>query len=145
MYAQQQPTRNIPGIISYLDYFSTKKSAYIIFFSLPIIIGLLSFILNSIYTSIWNLFYLSNALMTFYITMGTGIVLSIFYYSKRAPSWASPPKGWGIQMNAFTTGMIGLSLIIGQIITIFLRNVTFQEVFFILGTILAYIISFVLH
>jgi hypothetical protein len=77
--------------------------------------------------------------------MGAGIALSIFYYSKRAPILASPPKGWGIQMNAFITGIIGLSLIIGQIITIFLRNVTFQEVFFILGTILAYIISYVLH
>ena len=145
MYAQQQPTRNIPGIISYLDYFSTKKSAYILFFSLPTIIGFLSFILNSLYTNIWNLFYLSNALITFYITMGVGILLSIFYYSKRAPILASPPKGWGIQINAFITGLIGLSLIIGQIITIFLRNVTFQEVFFILGTILAYIISFVLY
>jgi len=145
MYAQQQPTRNIPGIISYLDYFSTRKSAYILFFSLPAIIGLLSFILNSLYTSIWNLFYLSNVLITFYITMGAGIALSIFYYSKRAPILAAPPKGWGIQMNAFITGIIGLSLIIGQIITIFLRNVTFQEVFFILGTILAYIISYVLH
>ena len=77
--------------------------------------------------------------------MGTGIVLSIFYYSKRAPILAPPPKGWGIQMNAFITGIIGLSLIIGQIISIFLRNVTFQEVFFILGTILAYIISYVIH
>jgi len=145
MYAQQQPTRNIPGIISYLDSFSTKKSAYITFFSLPIIIGLLSFILNSLYTDIWNLFYLSNVIITFYITMGAGIVLSIFYYSKRAPILASPPKGWGIQMNAFITGIVGLSLIIGQIISIFLKNVTFQEVFFILGTILAYIISYVLH
>lgn len=145
MYAQQQPTRNVPGIISYLDYFSTKKSAYVIFFSLPTVIGLLSFILNSLYTNIWNLFYLSNALITFYLTMGVGIVLSIFYYSKRAPILAPPPKGWGIQMNAFISGMIGLSLIIGQIITIFLRNVTFQEVFFILGAILAFIISYVLH
>ena len=145
MYAQQQPTRNIPGIISYLDYFSRGKSAYIIFFSLPIIIGLLSFILNSLYTNIWNLFFLSNVILTFYITMGAGIALSIFYYSKRAPILAPPPKGWGVQMNAFITGIIGLSFIIGQIISIFLRNVTFQEVFFILGTILAYIISYVLH
>jgi hypothetical protein len=103
MYAQQQPTRNIPGIISYLDYFSTKKSAYIIFFSLPATIGLLSFILNSLYTSIWNIFYLSNVLFTFYLTMGAGIVLTIFYYSKRAPILAPPPKGWGIQMNAYWT------------------------------------------
>jgi len=145
MYAQQQPTRNIPGIISSLDYFATKRAALILLFSLPATIGLLSFILNSLYTSIWNFFYLSNVVITFYITMGAGIVLSIFYYSKRAPILASPPKGWGIQMNAFITGIIGLSLLIGQTITIFLRNVTFQEVFFILGTILAYIISYVLH
>ncbi len=146
MYAQQQPSRNIPGIISYtLDYFSTKRAALIILFGLPALIGLLSFVLNSLYTNIWNFYYLSNVVMTFYITMGAGIVLSIFFYSKRAPILALPPKGWGIQMNALITGLIGLSLIIGQIITIFLRNVTFQEVFFILGTILAYIISYVLH
>ena len=142
MYAQKPPTRHIPGIISYVDYFSSKKSAYILFLSVPAFLAVLSFILNSLSTNIWNFFYLSNVLLTFYFTSGGTIIISIIFYSKRAPLLARPPKGWSFQLNAFFTGIMGLSLLIGQIITIFLRNVTFQEVFLILGTILSYIFAF---
>ena len=145
MYAQQQPTRQIPGIISYMDYFSSKKSAYILLFSVPSILAVLSFILNSLYTNIWNFYYLSNVLLTFYLTSGGGIIISVIFYSKRSPLLASPPKGWSFQMNSFFTGIMGLSLLIGQLITIFLRNVTFQEVFLILGTIISYIFAFVVY
>ncbi|MBY8981222.1 MAG: hypothetical protein KGD72_12595, partial [Candidatus Lokiarchaeota archaeon] len=106
MYAQQQPTRQIPGIISYIDYFSSKKSAYILLFSVPAILAVLSFILNSLYTNIWNFYYLSNVLLTFYLTSGGGIIISIIFYSKRAPLLARPPKGWSFQMNSFFTGIM---------------------------------------
>ena len=145
MYAQQPPTRNIPGIISYVDYFSSEKSAYILFFCVPAVVAILSFILNSLYTNIWNLFYLSNVILTFYFTSGATIIISIIFYSKRAPLLARPPKGWSFQLNAFFTGIMGLSLLIGQTITIFLRVVTFQEVFLILGTILSYIFAYVVY
>ncbi len=145
MYAQQPPTRHIPGIISYIDYFSSKKSAYVLLFGIPAILAVLSFILNSLYTNIWNFFYLSNVLITFYFTSGGGVIISIIFYSKRSPLLARPPKGWSFQMNAFFTGIMGLSFLIGQIITIFLRNVTFQEVFLILGTIISYIFAYVVY
>jgi len=57
----------------------------------------------------------------------------------------SPPKGWAIQMNSFFSIIIGGSLLIGQILVIFTRNITFQEVFFILGTIVSYTLAFVIH
>ncbi len=145
MYAQQPPTRHIPGIISYIDYFSSKKSAYVLLFSIPAILAVLSFILNSLYTNIWNFFYLSNILLAFYLTSGGGVIISILFYSKRAPLLAMPPKGWSFQMNAFFTGIMGLSLLIGQTITLFLRNVAFQEVFLILGIIMSYIFAFVVY
>ena len=145
MYAQQPPTRNIPGIISYIDFFSSKRSAYILFFSVPAILAVLSFILNSLYTHIWNFFYLSNILLLFYLTLGGSIIISIIFYSKRAPLLARPPKGWSFQMNTFFTGIMGLSLLIGQVITLFLRNVAFQEVFLILGTIISYIFAYVVY
>jgi predicted neutral ceramidase superfamily lipid hydrolase len=145
MYSQQPPTRHIPGILSYLDYFSTKKSAYVLFFSLPGIISLLSFILNSLYTSIWNFFYLSNVLITIYSTSGAGVIISIVFFSKKSPLLAAPPKGWAFQMNALFSGLMGLSLLIGQTITIFLRSAAFQEVFLILGTIISFVITYVIY
>ena len=145
MYAQQAPTRHIPGIISYIDYFSSKKSGYLLFFIVPAVLAVSSFILNSLYTNIWNFFYLSNVLLTFYLTSGGSVIISIVFYSKRAPLLAAPPKGWSFQMNAFFTGIMGLSLLIGQVITIFLRNVTFQEVFLILGTIISFIFAYVVY
>jgi len=145
MYAQQPPSRHIPGILSYVDFFSTKKSAYILFFSLPGVISLLSFILNSLFTNIWNLFYLSNVLITIYSTSGGGVLISILFFSKRSPLLDLPPKGWAFQMNSLFTGLMGLTLLIGQIITIFLRNAAFQEVFLILGTIISFIITYVVY
>jgi len=145
MYAQQPPTRHIPGIFSYVDYFSTKKSAYVLFFSLPAIISFLSFILNSLFTNIWNFFYLSNVLITIYSTSGGGVIISILFFSKKSPLLSAPPKGWALQMNSLFTGLMGLSLLIGQTITIFLRNAAFQEVFLILGTIISFIITYVVY
>jgi len=40
---------------------------------------------------------------------------------------------------------MGLSLLIGQTITIFLRNAAFQEVFLILGTIISFILTYVVY
>ena len=145
MYAQQPPTRHIPGILSYVDFFSTKKSAFVLFFSLPGIISVLSFILNSLYTNIWNFFYLSNVLLTIYSTSGGGVLVSILFFSKRSPLLKLPPEGWALQMNSLFTGVMGLSLLIGQTITIFLRNAAFQEVFLILGTIISFIITYVVY
>jgi len=145
MYAQQPPTRHIPGILSYLDFFSKKKLAYVLFFSLPAVISFLSFILNSLLTNIWNFFYLSNLLITIYSTSGGGAIISILLFSKRSPLLTVPPKGWALQMNSFFTGLMGLSLLIGQVITIFLRNIAFQEVFLILGTVVSFIIAYVVY
>jgi predicted neutral ceramidase superfamily lipid hydrolase len=144
MYRQQPPTRSVPGIISYMSLFSTKKAAYTILISIPLIIAIISFILNSLFTSIWNFFHLFNAIILFYIMMGGGVLLSRFHYAKKSPILELPPHGWSIQLNAFFTAIIGISLLIGQIITIFLSNIAFQEVFFILGTIISYIIAYVI-
>jgi len=145
MYVQKPPSRHLPGIISYMDLFSTKRSAYSIFFAIPTAIGFLSMVLNAISTGIWNIYYFIIIFFIFLVISGVGVFFSIFYYSKRAPIVGSPPKGWAIQMNGFFNIIIGGSLLIGQILVIFTRNITFQEVFFILGTIVSYILAFVIY
>ncbi len=146
MYSQKPPSREIPGIISYMDFFSTKKLAYSVFFSLPVIIGIISMILNAIYTGIWNFIYLFINISIFFTISGSGAVLSIFFYVKKSPI-LGPPKirGWGLQLNAFLSGIIGISLLIGQGLVIFLRNTTFQDALFMLGTVIVYIIAYVIY
>ena len=146
MYSQKQPSRQIPGVISYMDFFSTKKLAYSTFFSLPVIIGTLSMILNAVHTGIWNFVYLFINISIFFTISGSGAILSIFYYVRKSPILGSPKKGgWGLQLNSFLSGIIGISLLIGQVLAIFLRNITFQDVIFMLGTIVAYIIAYVIY
>jgi len=145
MYTQKPPSRQIPGIISYMDLFSAKKSAYSLFLATPAIIGFLSMVLNAIFTGIWNIYYLLIIFFLFLITSGMGIFISIFFYSKKSPIVGAPPKGWAIQLNGFFSIIIGGSFLIGQILVIFVRNITFQEVFFILGTIVAYILAYVIY
>ncbi|TFF83659.1 MAG: DUF2070 family protein [Promethearchaeota archaeon] len=145
MFTQKPPSRNLPGILSYMEFFSSKKAAYSIYFGIIGIFGFLSFIFNVIYTDIWNFIFFLLVILMFIFISGTGILISVFHYSKRAPILAAPPKGWAIQLNAFLSAIIGISLLIGQVLVIFLRNIAFQEVFFILGTIVTYIIGFVIY
>ncbi|MHA1106653.1 MAG: DUF2070 family protein [Promethearchaeota archaeon] len=128
-----------------MDFFSTKKLAYSVFFSLPVFIGILSMILNAFYAGVWNFVYLFINISIFFTISGSGAILSIFYYAKKAPILGPPKGGWGLQMNAFFSGIIGISLLIGQVLVIFLRNTTFQDVLFMLGTIVVYIIAYVIY
>ncbi|MHA1669421.1 MAG: DUF2070 family protein [Promethearchaeota archaeon] len=146
MYSQKQSSRQIPGVISYMDLFSTKKLAYSVFFSLPVFIGILSMILNAFYTGVWNFIYLFINISIFFTISGSGTVLSIFYYAKKAPILGFPKiGGWGLQINSFFSSIIGISLLIGQVLVIFLRNTTFQDALFMLGTIVVYIIAYVIY
>ena len=145
MYSQKPSSRQIPGIISYMDLFSTQKLAFSIFFITPGLIALLSMILNAFFTGIWNFIYLFVTFASFLTITGSGTILAIYYYSKKAPILEGPPKGWALQMNAFITGILGISLLIGQILTIVLRLTTFQDALFMLGTVIAYIIAYVIY
>jgi predicted neutral ceramidase superfamily lipid hydrolase len=128
-----------------MDLFSTQKLAYSIFFTTPGLIALLSMMLNAIFTGIWNFIYLFVTFSSFLTITGLGAILAIYYYSKKAPILGRPPKGWALQMNAFITGIMGISLLIGQILTIVLRLTTFQDALFMLGTVIAYIIAYVIY
>ncbi|MFX1496636.1 MAG: DUF2070 family protein [Promethearchaeota archaeon] len=145
METQKAPSRQIPGIISYMDFFSTKRLAISLFFVIPILIGIISFFLNSIFTGIWNFYYFFFVIFIFLSISGLGVLLTIFYYAKRSPILRMPPNGWALQMNAFLGGIIGISFLIGAILALFLNNVTFVEMFFILGAVISYIIGYVIY
>ncbi|MFX0032363.1 MAG: DUF2070 family protein [Promethearchaeota archaeon] len=145
MLAQKAPSRQIPGIISYMDFFSSKRLAYSLFLVIPILVGTISFILNSIFTGIWNFYFFFFVIFIFLTISGIGVLATIFYYSKRAPILRMPPNGWALQLNSFLGGIIGICYIIGEVVAIFLNNVTFVEMFFILGTVISYIIGYVIY
>ena len=145
MYSQKPSSRQIPGIISYMDLFATKKLAISVFFSTPGLIAILSMLLNAIFTGVWNFIYLFVIFSTFMTISGLGAVLTIYYYAKKSPILGAPPKGWGLQMNAFFSGIMGISLLIGQLLTIILRLTTFQDALFMLGTVITYIIGYVIY
>jgi len=66
-------------------------------------------------------------------------------FSKKAPVLKLPPKGFSVQLNSLITAIIGGSYLFGRFLSLFLRVYSFHEIFFMLGTILAYIISFVIY
>lgn len=149
MYSQKPPTRQAPGIFDYMWLFSTRRLAYTIFFGTPLAIALLSVLFHALFMEtfifIEALTYFIEIFGIFFLINVLGTFLTVFLYRKKAPVIAAPPKGWGFQMNTFFCAVIGGSFLIGQILTIFLGNITFQEVFFILGTILSYIFAFTVY
>lgn len=146
MIIKKQTSRQIPGIISYMEFFSSKKLAYSIFFGLPIIFGFLSSLLNYFLVGIhFDLFHFLRFAFLFLITSGFGTLFSILFYSKKAPILKAPPTGWSVQMNAFFSAVIEVTIIFGQIVAIFLNDIKQQEIFLILGVIISYIIAFVIY
>ncbi|MFX1410228.1 MAG: DUF2070 family protein, partial [Promethearchaeota archaeon] len=145
MYSLKQSSRQIPGIISYMEFFSTRHLAYLLFFGIPFIIGLLSLILNTIFVGYIDYIYYFVFISLFLLISISGAFFTILLYSKKAPILKVPPNGWAIQMNTFFNAIIGMAYLMGQVLTIIFNNHAFREVFFILGTILSYIIAFVIY
>ncbi|MFX1313295.1 MAG: DUF2070 family protein [Promethearchaeota archaeon] len=141
----KQPTRQIPGFISYVELFSSKRLAYSLFLGTPFAIGLLSLILNSIFTGSIDLFHFIRYFIFFLLLSISGTLFSIIFYSRKSPLLRLPPRGWTIQINVFLCAIIGFTYIFGKILAFFLKNSTFQEVFLILGVILSYIVAFVVY
>jgi len=146
MIIRKKTSRQIPGIISYMEFFSSKKLAYSIFFGTPIILGFLSLLLNYfLIRRYFDFFHFFRFVLLFLMSSGFGSLFSILLYSRKAPILKSPPTGWSIQMNAFFSAIIQITFIFGQIVAILLNDIKLQEVFLILGTILSYIVAFVIY
>ncbi|MFX1600404.1 MAG: DUF2070 family protein [Promethearchaeota archaeon] len=145
MIIKKRPGRQIPGIISYLELFSSKKLAYSMLFGTPFLLGLLSLLLSNIWIQGLDLLHYVRFTSLFLITSGVGSLVSIIFYSKKSPLLSLPPKGWSIQMNAFFSAIMEVTLILGQLMAIILNNIEYQEVFLILGAIISYIVAFVIH
>ena len=93
----------------------------------------------------WDFFYFLKILIVFLTISSFGVLFSIVFFSNKSPILKAPPDGWAIQMNSFFTAIIGLSFVFGQFLVIYFKIIAFQEIFFMLGTIIAYIIAFVIY
>ncbi|MFW9970157.1 MAG: DUF2070 family protein [Candidatus Odinarchaeota archaeon] len=145
MFIRKRTSRQIPGIISYLELFSSKKLALSIFFGIPLILGLVSLSINYGFIGYLDLFHFIRFIFLFLLTSGMGSLFCIIFYSRKAPILSIPPKGWSIQMNAFFSGIMEITFIFGQIVSIILNNLTNAELFLMLGTIISYIVAFVIY
>ncbi len=145
MIIKKRATRQIPGIIAYLELFSSKKLALSIFIGTPLLLGLVSLSLNYIWIGYFDLLHFTRFSFLFFLTSGIGTLFCVIFYSKKAPILKLPPTGWSIQMNAFFSAIIEITYIFGQIVSLILKDLTNAELFLILGTILSYIIAFVIY
>lgn len=144
MFIKKQPRRQIPGIISYMEFFQSRKLAYSTFLGTPIVFGLLSLILNYILINNLDFLHFFRFVGLFLLLSGLGASFSMLFYSKKAPILRAPPNGWSIQMNVYFSAVIEVTFIFGQIVAILLQNIWYQEVFFIMGSIISYIVAFVI-
>ncbi|MFW9881622.1 MAG: DUF2070 family protein [Candidatus Thorarchaeota archaeon] len=145
MYIKKQPSRQIPGIISYMEFFQSRKLAYSTFIGAPIVIGVISLILNNVLINDLDFLHFFRFIGLFWLISGLGAGFSMLFYSRKAPILRAPPNGWSIQMNIYFSAVIEVTFIFGQIFAILLQNIWYQEVFFIMGTVISYIVSFVIY
>jgi putative membrane protein len=115
------------------------------FFGTPVIISVFSLIIYLAFQQEWTFIYIFTLTFIYLIVSSSGVLVSLIFYSEKVPILKLPPKGWTIQFNFFFTSIIGGSFVFGKIMGFFFENNAFQEMFFMLGTILAYIFAFVIY
>jgi len=145
MYIKKQSSRQIPGIITYLELFSSKKLAYSIFFSTPLFFGLISLLIHTSLIGIIDVDHFFRFVVLFLLPSGLSTLFSIVFFSKKAPILRPPPKGWSVQINVYLSAVISVTFIFGQIVASLLKTNVYQEVFLILGTIIAYAVGFIIY
>ncbi|MFW9782290.1 MAG: hypothetical protein ACFFFB_08415, partial [Candidatus Heimdallarchaeota archaeon] len=141
MFIKKDSIRQIPGFISYMELFSSNKLAYSLFIGIPLSLSFLLAIINSIFKGSFDLFYFIRYSFFFLILSGFGTLFSMTFYARKSPLLRAPPKGWALQINIFLCAVMGMTFFFGNTIAIILNNLTFQEVFFILGTVISYIVA----
>ncbi|MHA1149968.1 MAG: DUF2070 family protein [Promethearchaeota archaeon] len=145
MYIQKEPSRQAPGLFTYFEFFSTRILAYSIFLCVPFGTALLSFILKGFFLGKWDFFHFIQIFLIFWVAVFGGVFVSSVIYSRRSPILKLPPKGWALQLNSFFCAVIGAFFLFGEFVSLFTGNSTFVEVFFMLGTIISYIMAFVIY
>ena len=148
-YSRKSTSREAPGVFTYMEMFSSKVWSYSIFFLAPLVIALLSMLFNIFLLGAWefpnSIVYFIQIFALFMLISGISAAITLIFFTKKSPILGAPPTGWGLQMNSFFTAVIGISFLIGQILTFLFGNIAFQEVFFILGTIVAYIMAYTIY
>ncbi|MBD3198217.1 MAG: DUF2070 family protein [Candidatus Lokiarchaeota archaeon] len=148
MENRNQPSRKVPFFFSFLNLLTNKMFIYFSFFFIPIMIALVSSLLNQIYFNILSIsvaIYIFLEIFIIFISSTLLGSIAALLFSYKAPILKKPPNGWAIQFNTIITFIIGITYLIGHIISIVLRNLTFREVFIMLGVILGYIVAFVIY
>jgi hypothetical protein len=128
-----------------MELFQSKKLSYSIFFGTPIVFGIFSLLLHYNIVNELEIFHFIRFVVFFLLVSSLGTIFSIKFYSKKVPLLRAPPNGWAVQMNTYFSALIEVTFVFGQIVSIFLQNIWYHEVFLILGTIISYIISFVIY
>ena len=144
MYIKKESSRQIPGIISYLELFSSKKLAYSTFFGIPIILGFISLTLHTLLRGSLDILHYFRFVGLFLFISGLGTFFSLAFYSKKVPILRVPPNGWAVQMNIYFSTVIAVTFLIGQIFAIALQSIWYQEVFLIMGALISYVVAFVI-
>ncbi|MFX1277090.1 MAG: DUF2070 family protein, partial [Promethearchaeota archaeon] len=111
----------------------------------PIIISMFSLFFYLIFREPWTFIYFFILAFIYLVMSSVGVLITMFFYSKKSPILGRPPKGWGLQLNLFFTALIGGSFLFGKFMEFLFQNPAFQEIFLMLGTILSYIIAFVIY
>jgi len=145
MYVHKPSSRQLPGIFSYIELLSSKILAYSVFFGTPLFISALSLFFYLIFREPWTITYFFSLAFIYMIISSMGVLLTMIYSFKKSPILGLPPKGWGLQLNIFFTSLIGGSFLFGKFMSFLFHNPAFQEIFLMLGTILSYIIAFVVY
>ena len=143
MYDVQKNSRRSPGFFSLFNLFTNKIVITALMIIFPLLIGLIATLFNFIFKipRLFDFIYFSHITAIFYIILIAG-VLSCITFRNSVPILNYKIS---ILINIYGITFFAASYFFGQFLELYLDNITFIEMFFILGGLLSYIVQFVIY
>ncbi|HMF33078.1 MAG TPA: DUF2070 family protein [Candidatus Lokiarchaeia archaeon] len=140
LYAEQKSTRTSPSIFAYIDFFQSKWFVFSLFVAIPLIIGFGSTLLHYWGVGAWDWTLFTRDFVIFFTGLSSASLITRCFKFKAKFLNTSI----SFLINEYVAIFFGGSYLASHFLLIFYRNQALILVFFLLGAILAFVLSFLM-
>ncbi len=139
-YTEGKVSRTSPGVFAYINVFRSKRFVFPLYALIPFLIGITSVMLRFLRSHAWEWEFFTRDFVIFFTLLTAGS-LCTWMFKKKAKFLN---MSFSFLINEYVCIFFGASYLAAHFLLIFYNNLALIEVFFLLGAIIAYVLSFMM-
>ncbi len=139
-YSQGKVSRNSPGVFAYINVFRSRRFVFSLYAVIPFLIGIATVVLRFLRTKVWEWEFFTRDFLIFFTLLTVGSLCTWMFHGKAKFLNYS----FSFLINEYVCIFFAGSYLASHFLLIFYNNQALIEVFFLLGAIIAYVLSFMM-